>query len=369
MSKRVVWSASSSPLPLTTLQAYLTKAKALAPILPGTLVYLRPRADGRWGDGRDRDWGTDRSGREGGSRSETTGCLAADPGLCRVTPSRLRWALVTEAPASGIAGSRGAGEELGTVPSRQEEKFMAEGVADLAEVQQKDPQEAVAVSQDGSGAAAGGTAPLSGRSPALKWSTQMLLEQPQQQHRETPHLHQQEHYQELWLRQDDSGKCLAAAGVDTAGKHETTAEQAEQTRGALSTDGNKLPSHPIAPPTMTMEHSRAHAPDLSPPARPLPRAEAAESVEGRNSSARLHSGEEDARGLKTSSMVWIANPCEGSPPLWVERWRVMGRAFEEEALKALTDHQGASQSRSSSDYATSLSGLPDKGEVSEGLAV
>lgn len=41
------------------------------------------------------------------------------------------------------------------------------------------------------------------------------------------------------------------------------------------------------------------------------------------------------------TIVWIANPCEGKPPIPVERWRVLERGFEEEALDVLWDARGA----------------------------
>lgn len=48
-------------------------------------------------------------------------------------------------------------------------------------------------------------------------------------------------------------------------------------------------------------------------------------------------GEEGTHGMT----VCIVNPRgNGAPPLLVEKWRVMGRDFEEEALKALAGFQG-----------------------------
>lgn len=47
-----------------------------------------------------------------------------------------------------------------------------------------------------------------------------------------------------------------------------------------------------------------------------------------------------------ASVVWIANPVDMNTPLKVERSRVMGREFEEEAMNALWDARGVSPSPS-----------------------
>lgn len=46
-------------------------------------------------------------------------------------------------------------------------------------------------------------------------------------------------------------------------------------------------------------------------------------------------------GGREDAIVWIANPCEGKPQVPVERWRVLERGFEEEALDVLWDTRGA----------------------------
>lgn len=115
------WPANSMGLTKEVLESYLTRAESIAPIIPGTLVYLRPRRDGTWGDGLDKGIVKPRRGvvssHQGGGSSGEFGSRGS---VSRVTPSRLRWGLVSEhSPPlprqheGGLAGSLAAATAAG----------------------------------------------------------------------------------------------------------------------------------------------------------------------------------------------------------------------------------------------------------------
>lgn len=140
LPEQQLWSAKSPPLARDALHDFLRKATAVAPILPGTIVFLRARTDGTWGDGCDKA----RPGRGGGSRRSSGG--SGSRSTRSTQANRFRWGLVTEPPVSvspshtpdgSIANTmmRGVGEGVGmTTDSSALPPAGIKGAAAMAEV-------------------------------------------------------------------------------------------------------------------------------------------------------------------------------------------------------------------------------------------
>ncbi|CAN0583343.1 unnamed protein product, partial [Ectocarpus sp. 12 AP-2014] len=93
------WSTEALPFEPDALKEYLARAKAIAPIVPGTIVYIRPRPDGQWGDGKAVKQ-VRRPNGSGGGRSGVSADLdtGAGPRLSSMARSTYRWGLVAEPP-------------------------------------------------------------------------------------------------------------------------------------------------------------------------------------------------------------------------------------------------------------------------------
>lgn len=120
LPEQQLWSVAYPPLARDALHDFLRRAIAVAPILPGTIVFLRARTDGIWGDGHDKA-GSGRGG--GGDGSSSGGSRSTRP----THANRLQWGLVTEPPVSGSPGRPPDAGAADTVMRGTEEVGMAMG--------------------------------------------------------------------------------------------------------------------------------------------------------------------------------------------------------------------------------------------------
>lgn len=273
------WSSdhAAAPFEPEALKEYLNTAKDRAPILPGTIVYIRPYTDGLWGDGLDPKFA-----RSNGAINRNAGLdglvagAEGSPRLCSASRSTYRWGLVSEPPSPEQqlqlvreqARSRGSGRAIG-------------GASTVGMTQR---------------VAAGNSGVEMPMAPQPQWFAQQ--QQPldvMQHHLEMPYhqlgmQHQQQQQHALYGNTNDSFQLLPANSLG------------RQDWGQQGASSGNLKKHCATP---------SFVPDLG-----------------------------NGAGLKVP-VVWIANPSEGKPPLQVERSRVMGREFEEEAMNVLWGARGS----------------------------
>lgn len=124
LPEQQLWSVAYPPLPRDALHDFLRRAIAVAPILPGTIVFLRARTDGTWADGHDKP----RSGRVGGGGGGADGSSSGGSRSTRPThANRLRWGLVTEPPVGDSPSHPPDAGTADTVMRGTEEVGMAMG--------------------------------------------------------------------------------------------------------------------------------------------------------------------------------------------------------------------------------------------------
>lgn len=327
-----VWSASALPsqMDAVSLRAYLEMAETLAPVLPGTLVYLRPRANDTWEDGVEGD-------------SSIRHMFGLGP---------LRWGLVSEPPAKEASQRLGGVKDEGTVPDKAKSSGSTiDGAKDSAtttEGQMKSTGEKKVVEPLGVGASVyqqqlpwgpgcveelqlgpsqshqmaavaavartvaqeearqGPQLPEAQRGGIWAFDLQQSLEPPQQEER-----------QQQWLRQEGTDGSQGA--LDTVAKIEAASRVASAAAAAAT-----------AAATAAVFASTSRIP----------------CVPVRSSSVKfLSDGNREEKRPEVQEgppLVWIVNPSEEdeAPAFPVERWRVVGRQFEEEALMALMHSKG-----------------------------
>lgn len=306
------WSSdrAAAPFEPETLTKYLNTAKVLAPILPGTIVYITPHANGLWGDGHDP-----KHARPNGAVSGSAGFdgpiagAEGAPRLSSASRSKFRWGLVSEGPSPEQL-------QLGQEQARRRGGGAAVGGASN-----------VGMTQRAAARGAGVEMPMASQP---QWFTQQ-----QQQQQLGTGMQQQQH---LGLMQHQLGM-----------PYQLAMPYHHQQQHALCGNANnffqpQLPANSLlrqewlqhgAPDgnfTNPSLVARGRAPGLAPIAYANPPAPPS-SVPNRGRGAGV---ERTIEG----PVVWIANPVEGKPPLQVERARVFGREFEEEAMNVLWDARG-----------------------------
>ncbi|CAM9955213.1 unnamed protein product [Scytosiphon promiscuus] len=298
------WSSKALPFTSSELEGYLGKAKAIAPIFPGTIVYIRPDAHGRWGDGSDRKQA--RPPNDDGSRTRVGGGgpSSVAPRLTSMARSTFRWGLVSEPPSTKQQ------EQLGRERGRGRRNGGGGGAAAAA-------ASSVGVAYQGAAAGAGAGVPLA---PQPQWFVQ-------QQQRHQP-----------------------------AGTYAQQLVTQDRYRDPLFGNARGVPQPPNANPLRYQEWLQHNSPyagysallsmsglGKAPGSTPAGSASTFPASTGSSSTGvgampAAVAGEEAAAA---ETFVWIANPVDENVPLKVERSRVMGREFEEEAMNVLWDARGA----------------------------
>lgn len=318
--KQRVWSASALPsqLDAVSLRTFLDMAETLAPVLPGTLVYLRPRANDTWEDGVEGD-------------SSIRYMSALGP---------LRWGLVSESPvkeASRILG--GVKDEsaildkaksswstitCGQMKSTGEKKVAADAGVGGSVYQQQHPwgrgcteERQLGSSQSHQMAAVAAVARTVAQEEARQG--QQLPEAQRggiwafgHNHALEPSL--KEEHQQQWLLQEGTDGSQGA--LDTVAKIEAASRVASAAAAAAT-----------AAATAAVFASTSGTPCV--PVRS-------------NSVKFQYGGSKEGKPPEGAQLVWIVNPNEEdkAPAFPVERWRVVGRQFEEEAIIALMHSKG-----------------------------
>lgn len=298
------WSTEALPFEPPALKEYLAKANAIAPTIPGTIVYIRPRPDGQWGDGTTVKQVRRPNGSGGGGSGSNAGLdTGAGPRLSSMVRSTYRWGLVAEPPAP----SQKQQLTREQIPSRREQALPVQGAPNIP------------MTQEPATGSAGVGMPM-----APQWFRQqqhhlqyMQLQQQRQQ------LMQQQLVQQQLVQQYDT-----ISGDSFRPQLQMTPNSLLQS--SLIQQGPNLGGLPAAPPMA----AQGVAPASTPRGGGNPNAFAPSSVPGDAMAKGAGATNED-------SVVWIASPSEGSSPLQVERSRVVGREFEEEAMNILWDARGA----------------------------
>ncbi|CAM9769302.1 unnamed protein product [Ectocarpus sp. 4 AP-2014] len=304
------WSTEALPFEPDALKEYLASAKAIAPIVPGTIVYIRPRPDGQWGDGKTVKQ-VRRPNGSGGGHSGVSADLdtGAGPRLSSMARSTYRWGLVAEQPPP--AQRQQLTREQ--VPSRTE-ALLVQGAPNIPMVQE----------------------PATGNTGVeMPMTPQWFRQQQQQQHPQQYVRFEQQRQQQLMQEQ-----MVQQQLVEQYERRDLIS--GESFRPQLQLPPNSLlQSNSIQQGSNLGGLTAAHAmaaqgvvPASTPRGSGNPHALAPSSVPG---DAMAKGG---AGVTNEVSVVWIASPSEGSSPLQVERSRIVGREFEEEAMNILWDARG-----------------------------
>lgn len=317
--KQRVWSASALPsqIDAVSLRTYLEMAETLAPVLPGTLVYLRPRANDTWEDGVEGD--------------------SSIRHMCGLGP--LRWGLVSEPPvkASQILG--GVKDEdvildkaksswgtitCGHMKSTGEKKVAADAGVGASVYQQQLPWGRGCAEEVKLGSS------QSHQMAAVAAVARTVAQEGARQGQQLPEAHgegiwafghhqslkppQQEEHQQQWLQQEGTDGSQGA--LDTVAKIEAASRVASAAAAAATA---------AATAAVFASKPGIHCVPVQ-----------------SNSGKFLYEGSREGKQVEGPPLVWIVNPSEEdeAPAFPVERWRVVGRQFEEEALMALMHSKG-----------------------------